>query len=147
MRNTLANTRTRQSVDEDGNAQITPCDGTPDSETWCCGSTTDCCSGEHAITLAQKLGSRGSSNSSSTASRDSGLSNGTKAGIGVGVSVGVIALMTFLFFVRRAERKRVGTSLHRHYDYRATGTTKETVGIPVNDLPSSSVTAKHGLPT
>ncbi|KAJ5665552.1 uncharacterized protein N7477_008000 [Penicillium maclennaniae] len=130
----------QKSVNHAGTAQMTPCDGTPESKTWCCGSTKDCCNSEHAITLAQRLEARASTHTGSQ------LSNGAKAGIAVGVSVGVIVLMTFLFFVRRAERKKTGSSQHQHYDYRATGTTQETMGIPVDDLPSRSVTAKHELP-
>lgn len=89
--------------------------------------------------IARNLGSRVSTHTGSQ------LSNGAKAGIGVGVTVGVIVLMTFLYFVRRAERQRVGSSQHQHYDYRATGTTQETMGIPVDNLPSTSVTAKNEL--
>lgn len=119
---------------------MTPCDGTPNSKTWCCGSTKDCCTSEHAITLAQRLGTRASAHTGSQ------LSNGAKAGIAVGVFVGVIVLMTFLFFVRRAERNKIGSYRHQHYDYRATGTTQETMGIPVDNLPSRSATAKYEVP-
>lgn len=40
-----------------GNARVTPCSGKADSETWCCGESTDCCaSGVNVVRLAKILG-------------------------------------------------------------------------------------------
>ncbi|KAF2741836.1 hypothetical protein M011DRAFT_462947 [Sporormia fimetaria CBS 119925] len=54
-----------------GNIQMTPCDGTRDSEKWCCGETTDCCTedgGVRAIVLAPTLGQPLPARETSTAS-------------------------------------------------------------------------------
>jgi hypothetical protein len=59
-----------------GNAQVTPCTGNADSETWCCGTSADCCSsGVNVVRLAQVLGGALSSTSSSAASTLSSASS------------------------------------------------------------------------
>lgn len=55
-------------------AKITPCDGTKNSTKWCCGASTDCCSGDSdvkPIELAQVLGAVSSSVVSASASATS----------------------------------------------------------------------------
>ena len=57
--------------DQELTAKITPCDGTKNSTKWCCGASTDCCSGNYDIKpveLAQILGAVSSSVISSSAS-------------------------------------------------------------------------------
>lgn len=59
---------------EELTAKITPCDGTKNSTKWCCGASTDCCSGDSSIKpveLAQILGAVSSSVVSSSASATS----------------------------------------------------------------------------
>jgi len=62
-----------------GNVRVTPCDGNADSELWCCGDKTDCCSTNSVVMLAQVLGGTLSSNgaSSSVVATSSSLSTGT----------------------------------------------------------------------
>ncbi|KAF3050126.1 hypothetical protein E8E11_008274 [Didymella keratinophila] len=50
--------------DQELTAKITPCDGTKNSTKWCCGASTDCCSGDSdtkPVELAQILGAVSSS--------------------------------------------------------------------------------------
>ncbi|KAL3443095.1 hypothetical protein BJX65DRAFT_312112 [Aspergillus insuetus] len=46
--------------------QVTPCDGTENSIEWCCGSNTDCCGTDTAVTIAPILPALASRNASST---------------------------------------------------------------------------------
>lgn len=60
--------------DQELTAKITPCDGTKNSTKWCCGASTDCCSGDSDIKpveLAQILGAVSSSVVSGSASATS----------------------------------------------------------------------------
>jgi hypothetical protein len=76
-----------------GNAQVTPCSGKADSETWCCGTSRDCCaSGQNVVRLAKVLGQplsllssavvMSSSSSSSTSMRTSFTSATSTPGLG-----------------------------------------------------------------
>ncbi|KAE9379836.1 hypothetical protein N431DRAFT_432220 [Stipitochalara longipes BDJ] len=125
-------------VDSNGNAEMTPCDGTSTSATWCCGThNTNCCGTGQAIVLAAVLGSASSSSISTSATPypststsqsgasftptptpspsptslpSSGLSTGAKAGIGIG-SVALAALVAgaiLLFFFKRKGSRRGG---------------------------------------
>ncbi|KAF2106739.1 hypothetical protein BDV96DRAFT_590757 [Lophiotrema nucula] len=107
-----------------GSARMTPCDGTPTSDKWCCGDSTACCGGSDARTVAQKFGQaiattstastvsltpipsssstipNPATTSSATApSAAQGLSTGAKAGVGVGISLGVLALIGFGYYL------------------------------------------------
>lgn len=60
--------------DQELTAKITPCDGTKNSTKWCCGASTDCCSGDgdvKPVELAQILGAVSSSVGSVSASATS----------------------------------------------------------------------------
>jgi hypothetical protein len=46
--------------------QMTPCDGTAESEMWCCGETRDCCDHGKALVVPKVLGMKCNSSSSST---------------------------------------------------------------------------------
>jgi len=110
------------SDDDDGNgdAQVTPCDGSSFSEQWCCGSNTDCCGTSNAITIPQifrasgpspfiasrSSTSRGGSvssqststiivtvTSSTSTSSSSGHSTSPNAGIGITLVVGGLAIL------------------------------------------------------
>lgn len=121
---------------EELTAKITPCDGTKNSTNWCCGDSTDCCSGDSntkPINLAQVLGAVSSSvvspsasatSSTPTASQSStsatptaatnsslsssGLGGGAIAGIVIGALAGLALIAAVLFFWRRASRKKAG---------------------------------------
>ncbi|KAF2147903.1 hypothetical protein K461DRAFT_316381 [Myriangium duriaei CBS 260.36] len=122
--------------DINGNAPMTPCDGTNSSSTWCCGANTTSCCGKGSpseITLRPTLVAvissttsstspsststssatqsssppSSSSTQTSTSSQASGLSTGAKAGIGVGVALGaVLAFAGLIFFVLAWRRKK-----------------------------------------
>jgi hypothetical protein len=127
--------------DQDGtqrgeDVKVTPCTGAPDSLTWCCGESNQCCADGSTIaqhTIAARFGdpiptatsslvssSATSSIESSIASSmvsaspssiavatgDSGLSAGAKAGIGVGAALGAIALGVLGIFIAKALRWR-----------------------------------------
>lgn len=117
---------------------MTPCDGTANSSTWCCGSSSSCCGTNDAISIAQTLGSglattttttpsirtiipttiatgastsqTPASTSSSFSSPSSGLSSGAKAGISVGVALGSIGIITTTLglFLIRRRKTRKG---------------------------------------
>ncbi|OJJ89527.1 EGFR-like transmembrane domain-containing protein [Aspergillus glaucus CBS 516.65] len=96
---------------------MTSCDGTPTSETWCCGiNNTECCNSDKAITIAASFGSSTSTPSTSPSGSPSadnssaGLSDGAKAGIGVGAAVGSIAIIAAVsfWFMRRRRQKSTG---------------------------------------
>jgi hypothetical protein len=118
-------------VPKNGHAPMTPCDGTAESETWCCGYTTDCCGTDDEINIASLLDTTSSVSSSSTPtptpsrSQDSAvdqptqtpetpppppsLSTGAKAGIGVGAGAGgvlVIGVLVLLFLRRRRQQRQ-----------------------------------------
>lgn len=96
---------------------MTPCDGTANSTTWCCGDSRYCCGTSSAVTIAQVLSPATSSPASTSTSgiatpstspsassgSNSGLSTGAKAGVGVGVAVGALSIILALvwFFLRR----------------------------------------------
>jgi hypothetical protein len=44
--------------------QMTPCDGTAESEMWCCGETRDCCDHGKALVVPKVLGMKSNSSSS-----------------------------------------------------------------------------------
>jgi hypothetical protein len=118
-----------------GNVRLTPCNGKADSERWCCGEKTDCCSTSEVVLLAQVLGGKLSSGSassasvatasgastsisaptsSSTSSRsapgldNTGKSSGISTGAIVGIIVGVLAAVALLataIFLIRRARK------------------------------------------
>lgn len=78
---------------------MTPCDGTPTSETWCCGvGNTTCCNSDSAINIPAQFGKQAASATTDvptatntnppSSSSSNGLSDGAKAGIGVGVARG-----------------------------------------------------------
>ncbi|KAF2155241.1 hypothetical protein K461DRAFT_266539 [Myriangium duriaei CBS 260.36] len=120
----------------EGNYQLTPCDNTPASRTWCCGQNNTACCGKGApneITLAPTLKGyaalsttlsssatsstvpasssslAGSASASSTPVGTNGPSGSSKIGIGVGVGVGVVALIIFsatLFLLYRRRREK-----------------------------------------
>ncbi|CAO2648156.1 Nn.00g090780.m01.CDS01 [Neocucurbitaria sp. VM-36] len=48
-----------------GDVMMTPCDGTPTSENWCCGNSTDCCT-SNFIVVAKSFGTNGNETSSIT---------------------------------------------------------------------------------
>ncbi|KAF2828324.1 hypothetical protein CC86DRAFT_454161 [Ophiobolus disseminans] len=113
-----------------GNVRLTPCNGQADSDKWCCGEKTDCCSTSSVVMLAQVLGGTLSSSTANSAttmissistsststptsstSRPTGLtkpttssslSNGAISGIVVGVVAGIAVFATTIFFARRA---------------------------------------------
>jgi hypothetical protein len=121
---------------EELTAKITPCDGTKNSTKWCCGASTDCCSGDSdvkPVELAQILGavsssvvSVGASTTTSTAvsttsqgsasgaptavttesSGSKGLSGGAIAGIVIGALAGLVLIIAALFFARRVSQKK-----------------------------------------
>ncbi|OKL63291.1 hypothetical protein UA08_01719 [Talaromyces atroroseus] len=124
--------------------QVTPCDGTANSTTWCCGNSTSCCGTSDAVTIAPTLsGYTSSTTSSSTSSATvsptttasasslpsatSGLSAGAKAGIGVGVAVGAIAIIfaAFLFWRRRAAYRGLQNNSGPALPLSKTGSVKE----------------------
>ncbi|KAJ5736655.1 uncharacterized protein N7483_001780 [Penicillium malachiteum] len=73
-------------------SHMTPCDGTKNSSTWCCGDdNTACCGTSSAITISQYFGDYdpSSTRQESTSRSSSGMSTGTKAAIGLGVALGV----------------------------------------------------------
>ncbi|OKL58595.1 hypothetical protein UA08_06286 [Talaromyces atroroseus] len=120
-------------------AILTPCDGTSNSSTWCCGSgNTTCCDTAEAITLAQVFSgtatttattssstssatstitsssSAASTSSTSTStpspsSAPSELSSGAKAGVGVGVAVGGIAIIFGVLLFFLRRRQRTAS--------------------------------------
>lgn len=74
--------------DEELTAKITPCDGTKNSTKWCCGASTDCCSGDSdvkPVELAQILGAVSSSvvsvSASATSSATSSSSQASASGV------------------------------------------------------------------
>ncbi|OJJ07501.1 hypothetical protein ASPVEDRAFT_46799 [Aspergillus versicolor CBS 583.65] len=117
-------------IDEVGNAQMTPCDGTDYSEKWCCGDNTDCCgTGDEIIvptniyvssTATSTSASESPTSTSTTTgtgaiaspspeeSPESGLSTGAKAGIGVGVGAGVVIVLGVVAFLVIRRRRRKG---------------------------------------
>ncbi|ORY08581.1 hypothetical protein BCR34DRAFT_391822 [Clohesyomyces aquaticus] len=127
-------------LEEWGNMYMTPCDGNPTSEKWCCGNKTDCCNTDRAITLAAKFQAGGSSSSTSISSSlfatapgsfvtttatgsatntsdtrqgasKGGLSTDAKACIGVGAVAGALILLGLGFFVARyLQYKKVAES-------------------------------------
>ena len=56
---------------------MTPCDGKPTSDTWCCGDTTDCCGKVGEIKVAATVGATATSSSSSSSSPSSTSSTAT----------------------------------------------------------------------
>lgn len=100
---------------------MTPCDGSANSTTWCCGDSRYCCGTSSAVTIAQVLSPATSSPSSTSgiatpstspsasSGSSSGLSTGAKAGVGVGVAVGALAIILALvwFFLRRRKTEDV----------------------------------------
>lgn len=116
---------------------MTPCDGTPNSETWCCGlDNTACCGTPDAITLAAFGATSTTTTTTTTASTSisalatgspvisnepeikysagTGLSDGAKASISVDAAVGgiaVIAALAFLFVRRRRQSKTGGVNM------------------------------------
>lgn len=129
-----------QALDISGNIRMTPCDGTPTSGTWCCGTSTSCCGTSDAIALAATLGSQTTSSSAtssatptsspsptSSASQTttsaaatssatstgtaSGLSGGAKAGIGIGAAAaGALLVLGGMFLLWRRHGKNAGTN-------------------------------------
>lgn len=117
---------------------MTPCDGTSNSSTWCCGSSSSCCGTDSVISIAQTLGlglptttttssstrtpiptttattattttNTPTSQSSVSTSSSSSLSSGAKAGIGVGVSLGSIGIIATALGLFFLRRRRVST--------------------------------------
>lgn len=96
---------------------MTPCDGTPTSETWCCRlDNTTCCNSDSAINIPAQFGKQAASattgvptatnTNSPSSSSSNGLSDGAKAGIGVGVAVGAIGIFAILaFWILRQRRQ------------------------------------------
>ncbi|KAF4548656.1 Hypothetical protein D9617_26g078690 [Elsinoe fawcettii] len=86
--------------DSNGNARITPCDGTPSSRTWCCGENRDCCGkgGADEIVLQATLGAVQSSSRTSTtsspASSPSVSQTSTTSDVNTATSVGVFTQPT-----------------------------------------------------
>ncbi|KAF2247734.1 hypothetical protein BU26DRAFT_506919 [Trematosphaeria pertusa] len=64
------------SVDDAGNSYMTPCDGTPTSEKWCCGMTDSCCDTD-AVLLPRTFGAALSSTSTSASVATSSSSSAT----------------------------------------------------------------------
>ncbi|KAF2152072.1 hypothetical protein K461DRAFT_294924 [Myriangium duriaei CBS 260.36] len=119
-----------------GNAELTPCDGTATSTSWCCGhNNTACCGkgGPEEVILSATLAGLAAWQASSTASASSatstpsssasttpppsstpsdsaksskGLSTGAKAGIGIGAAVGGLALIGTLAFILVVLRRK-----------------------------------------
>lgn len=94
-----------------GNQQLTPCDGTPTSETWCCGPSNDCCASNY-IRIPKELGARADiqSNTTSPVSPSTGLGGGAIAGISVGAVAGVALAGLIGFAITKRSRKRFAAS-------------------------------------
>lgn len=61
---------------------MTPCDGTADSEKWCCGAKKDCCgteSAQKAVIVPRKLGQKASESATASAASAASSSTGTPA--------------------------------------------------------------------
>jgi hypothetical protein len=116
-----------QEIDGNGNAQVTPCDGTPTSAGWCCGANnTACCNTPNEMNLAATIGAATSSSASPTSSptgttitfpsatgtgNSSKLSTGAEAGIGIGGAVVLVAVLGTLVYIcrRRTRHQREGS--------------------------------------
>jgi len=102
---------------------LSPCNGTANSLTWCCGETTDCCqTGNGVIALQQVFGRLLSSVSTplptattiSTAGSSSSpgvqgprkLSAGAIAGITVGAAVGLAIVVAGILLRRKGSRRK-----------------------------------------
>lgn len=100
---------------------MTPCDGTDNSTTWCCGATADCCGtdfggvklaptflGTLASTTSVSTSTTSFSTSKTTPPIDSdtspALPGGAIAGIVIGALAGVALIGATLFFVVRRRR-------------------------------------------
>ncbi|RJE25688.1 hypothetical protein PHISCL_01951 [Aspergillus sclerotialis] len=120
----------------DGNILMTPCSGSDYSDTWCCGTSNDCCGTDSEVHIPSNIYQAASSTSASVTSlpsashtstsnptstsaqstststsapsndSSSGLSEGGKAGVGVGVGVGGCAILAVLFFFLNRRRKQ-----------------------------------------
>ena len=120
----------RDSRDDTGAAQLTPCDGTRNSTRWCCGNSLSCCkSNDGYVELPQEFhgaistskpspASPSASSSASSAPKSSAsstgfqvaqsqgkeLSAGAKAGIAVGIVAAVLVALAAGYFARQAQR-------------------------------------------
>ncbi|KAF2204695.1 hypothetical protein GQ43DRAFT_477976 [Delitschia confertaspora ATCC 74209] len=122
-------------------AQLTPCDGTESSLTWCCGNTTECCNVKDPkpgvplpVTIARTFGLSTTSSStmgvmsatpsntpqatpeptpqlSSHAGTSTSLSTGAKAGLGVSSAVAALALLALGFFIFRTLQAKKKTKV------------------------------------
>lgn len=106
---------------QDTTPRLSPCDGTANSSTWCCGETTDCCqTGNGVITLQQVFGRVSSSVSSSVTTATgtltvgittdgqslSKLGTGGIASIVIGAVAGIALLAAAIFFACRKSRRK-----------------------------------------
>ncbi|KAJ0423272.1 hypothetical protein BJY00DRAFT_278949 [Aspergillus carlsbadensis] len=66
-----------QGDDAEVTVQVTPCDGTENSTEWCCGSSTDCCGTDAAVTIAAILPALASRNASSTSTSSTSSTSAT----------------------------------------------------------------------
>ncbi|KAF2872363.1 hypothetical protein BDV95DRAFT_593749 [Massariosphaeria phaeospora] len=117
-----------------GGAEMTPCNGNETSETWCCGTNTDCCGTKDEVRLPVIMGLSSSSSSSiavstSTPSTSLGstgtstptaaplaesprveqrasLGAGAIAGIAVSVTIAALAILALLILGRRWRRRK-----------------------------------------
>lgn len=111
---------------------MTPCDGTKNSSTWCCGlSNKACCGTSSAIKLAQIFGdyspssnhSTSNSQNAATSHSSSKMSKNTQIAIGLGVALGVMIIISglALFFLWRQKNRKYGqdglpTGFHRQVE-------------------------------
>jgi hypothetical protein len=104
--------------------QMTPCDGTAESEMWCCGETRDCCDHGKALVVPKVLGMKSISSSSTnvigpvspTASSAMGIqtSQGDGArnwniglGVGVGLGLPIMFVLSMVLAMYRSRRKSI----------------------------------------
>ncbi|KAF1966362.1 hypothetical protein BU23DRAFT_326744 [Bimuria novae-zelandiae CBS 107.79] len=108
---------------------VTPCDGTSSSQTWCCGTTTDCCEEGSELprySVARRFGdptsilvtsssfvssaavSPGPSGTSDTSAKNKTelLSRGTKAGTGVDAGLGAVVLFAAGIMTAKVAHRR-----------------------------------------
>jgi hypothetical protein len=140
---------------------MTPCDGTPTSAKWCCGThNTSCCGTGQEIVLAATLGvasttspsspssspsstptqpSNAAASSSSTpaqASTSSGLSAGAIAGIAIGCAAVAVLVVVAIWYFWRKRKNSQGNA--QPVDY-ATARYQATSELPSTPKPESAI--------
>jgi hypothetical protein len=158
-----------QEVDGNGNAEMTPCDGTATSAKWCCGThNTACCGTAQEIVLAAVLGAATTSSSTSktssatsistTASQSSktssptpnptsaaappsALSTGAKAGIGIGCAALAVLVAGAIFYFFKRKKSSQAASLAAEC---ATGSYPDERKFELHGMPQQQLLEMQG---